>query len=44
MGQLDNTLIIYIDGQRHSPEGTLSGTPNSTPRTTASSTFRSRSS
>src|ERR1700712_4783738 len=29
MGQLDNTLIIYIDGDNGtSPEGTLSGTPN----------------
>src|SRR5258707_2180397 len=29
MGQLDNTLIIYIDGANGtSPEGTLSGTPN----------------
>src|SRR5205814_8984935 len=29
MGQLDNTLIIYICGdKRHSPEGTLSATPN----------------
>jgi arylsulfatase A-like enzyme len=28
-GQLDNTLIIYIDGDNGtSPEGTLSGTPN----------------
>ena len=29
MGRLDNTLIIYIDGDNGtSPEGTLSGTPN----------------
>jgi arylsulfatase A-like enzyme len=29
MGQLDNTLIIYIDGDNGtSPEGTLVGTPN----------------
>ncbi len=29
MGKLDNTLIIYIDGDNGtSPEGTLSGTPN----------------
>jgi arylsulfatase A-like enzyme len=29
MGELDNTLIIYIDGDNGtSPEGTLSGTPN----------------
>jgi arylsulfatase A-like enzyme len=29
MGQLDNTLIIYIVGDNGtSPEGTLSGTPN----------------
>jgi arylsulfatase A-like enzyme len=29
MGDLDNTLIIYIDGDNGtSPEGTLSGTPN----------------
>lgn len=29
MGQLDNTLIIYINGDNGtSPEGTLSGTPN----------------
>jgi len=29
MGQFDNTLIIYIDGDNGtSPEGTLSGTPN----------------
>ena len=29
MGQLDNTLIIYIDGDNGtSPESTLSGTPN----------------
>src|SRR5271166_232385 len=29
MGQLDNTLIVYIDGDNGtSPEGTLSGTPN----------------
>jgi len=29
MGQLDNTLVIYIDGDNGtSPEGTLSGTPN----------------
>jgi arylsulfatase len=29
MGQRDNTLIIYIDGDNGtSPEGTLSGTPN----------------
>jgi len=45
MGQLDNTLIIYICGrQRHSPEGTLSGTPNQSPRTTASWNSPSRSS
>ena len=29
MGKLDNTLIIYIDGDNGtSPEGTLVGTPN----------------
>jgi arylsulfatase A-like enzyme len=29
LGKLDNTLIIYIDGDNGtSPEGTLSGTPN----------------
>jgi arylsulfatase len=29
MGRLDNTLVIYIDGDNGtSPEGTLSGTPN----------------
>jgi arylsulfatase A-like enzyme len=29
MGKLDNTLVIYIDGDNGtSPEGTLSGTPN----------------
>src|ERR1700712_4635499 len=29
MGQLDNTLVIYIDGDNGtSPEGTLLGTPN----------------
>ena len=45
MGKLDNTLIIYIDGDNGtSPEGTLSARPTSTPRITASSTSRSKSS
>ncbi len=42
MGKLDNTLIIYIDGDNGtSPEGTMVGTPNQYPRTTGSWISRS---